>query len=151
MAGLFKTLEQQQVPTVFFSAGIGNVVLEILIQQMGALNCHTHVISNMLQFGSDGVITSFSEPVIQPFNKSTKVLQSWPVRIEQRKHVLLLGDGLGDVAMAVDEEHDVVLRVGFVNHNVEELLPKYQEVFDILVLNDGSAEFLNQWMHHMMP
>ena len=54
--------------------------------------------------------------------------------------MILLGDGLGDVTMAEGIPHEVVLKVGFLNDKVEQLLPKYKEIYDVIVTNDGSMD-----------
>jgi phosphoglycolate phosphatase-like HAD superfamily hydrolase len=46
--------------------------------------------------GGDAELASFTEPLIHMFNKNQSVVPP----TELRKHILLLGDGIGDVAMA---------------------------------------------------
>ena len=42
--------------------------------------------------------------------------------------------------MAEGIPHEVVLKVGFLNDKVEQLLPKYKEIYDVIVTNDGSMD-----------
>ena len=46
--------------------------------------------------------------------------------------------------MANGMDHETVLKVGFLNENVEELLPKYKEVYDVVITNDGDFELINE-------
>eukprot|EP00959_Pyramimonas_sp_CCMP1952_P376680 7889439-Pyramimonas_sp.AAC.1 len=91
--------------------------------------------------------------------------------VEQRKFVILLGDGLGDVTMAegvdlrlmccdldnafehdsrcVGIPHEVVLKVGFLNDKVEELMPLYREVYDVIITNDGSMDVVVELLSDM--
>ena len=39
-------------------------------------------------------------------------------------------------------DHSTVLKVGFLNHKVEELLPKYRAVYDVIITNDGTFDFV---------
>ena len=55
-----------------------------------------------------------------------------------RRNVLLLGDHIRDVHMADGLPCDEVLSVGFLNDMVDELLPQYASVYDVVVTEDGS-------------
>ena len=81
---------------------------------------------------SDGYGTSW----IHMFNKNQSVVPAG----SQRRHVLLLGDGLGDVTMADEAatEPEIILKIGFLNENVEGLLPQYEAAFDMVIVGDGS-------------
>ena len=50
--------------------------------------------------------------------------------------VLLLGDGIGDADMAADEDGVIVLRVAFLNFEVEKNLDRYLSKFDIVLTAD---------------
>ncbi|MBI3120624.1 MAG: hypothetical protein HYZ08_03330, partial [Candidatus Kerfeldbacteria bacterium] len=57
-----------------------------------------------------------------------------------------LGDSLGDVGMANGLDHHVCLRVGFLNDNIDRDLPYYKKVYDVVILFDGSM----QWVVDML-
>ena len=61
----------------------------------------------------------------------------------RRKNVLLLGDSLGDLGMIEGFEYDNLISVGFLNENIEENLHAYKENFDIVIMNDGSMNYVN--------
>lgn len=64
-----------------------------------------------------------------------------------RSNVILLGDGLGDVTMASGSHANTVLKVGFLNANVAELLPLYRDVYDVIVTCDGPMDVVNELLH----
>lgn len=57
----------------------------------------------------------------------------------QRANVILQGDIVEDAEMAVDQDYQTVLRIGYLNDMSRngDLLPKYLESFDLVITNDG--------------
>ena len=85
-----------------------DVLEEFLVQKCGPLPPSTHVISNRMVFEGDDAeakLVGFSEPLIHMFNKSEGHSPDAPyyAAVHQRRNVILLGDGLGDVSMADGE------------------------------------------------
>lgn len=69
-------------------------------------------------------------------NKDETMVKDFPEifeAVKNRKNVILLGDNIEDVAM-ID---------GFEYENVEGNLELYKNNFDVIVINDGSFEFIN--------
>ena len=58
--------------------------------------------------------------------------------------MILMGDILEDSLMACDTRHETVLRIGFLNlrdqAEFSNNLKRYQQVFDIVIADDGSLE-----------
>eukprot|EP00854_Cymbomonas_tetramitiformis_P007218 gene7218-8600_t len=142
---LMQTLQSHQVPLLVFSAGIANVIHEVFAQKFGNVSSTTHIISNWLSFSDTGCVEGISEPLIHMFNKDSRHTKGtdYHKSVEARCNVILLGDGLGDITMAEGISHNEVLKVGFLNDSVDKLLPKYTDVFDVIIVNDGSMEFVN--------
>ena len=156
-ATLLSELEAQSVPTLIFSAGLADVLEEVMRQKYDQRFPHltTHVVSNRMIFeadsndvssGNEGKsdndrLVGFSEPLLHMFNKRFDAIgetaYAKSVLLQKRRCVLLLGDGLGDAAMADGQPADCVIRVGFVNERVQESLAHFSKSFDVLVLNDG--------------
>lgn len=141
------------IPLLVFSAGIKDVIEEVLAQHYGALPDGLHVVSNKMAWSPAGRHTGFHPPLIHMFNKDESHLRGvgWFEDAGARRNALVLGDSLGDAVMAGDdgERHDVVLRVGFLNE-VEtegELLAAYSRAFDVVVLRDSSLDFV---MSHIL-
>ena len=66
---VLSTLAKHKVPTLVFSAGIGDVIEEFFIQHWGPLPDSLHVISNRMRFDESGKLVGFSDPLIHVFNK----------------------------------------------------------------------------------
>ena len=61
-------------------------------------------------------------------------------------NILLLGDSTGDphMADAFEEEHSLnIVKIGFLNCREEELLARYQELYDIVLTGDSSLDVVN--------
>ena len=132
-----------KMPVLIFSAGIADVILQIMIQSKLWLP-NMHMISNKMIFNSDGICTGFKEPLIHVFNKNeaSVVQTSHFSSIKDRRNVILLGDSLGDLRMADGLSHDVSITIGFLNHDAEEWIDKYLEAYDIVVLNDSPMQIV---------
>jgi phosphoserine phosphatase len=195
---------ENDVPVLIFSAGIGDVIEEVLRQKhVGELPANTRILSNWMLWEGESLV-GFSDPVVHMFNKdvahiagllagggatagaggggattsigsadaageargagagaraATAALPStltarvrsalgvvggtdWLAPFSDRRNVVLLGDGPGDVTMAngLLGADSTVLRVGFLNDNVDSLLPKFVTAgYDVLVTHDGPA------------
>lgn len=144
MPAILTLAATHQVPTLVFSAGIGNVLTRIISKLHKPLDLHhSWVVSNFMNFREDGSLEDFTEPLIHMFNKNTEhVPDAYKEAVKQRPHVLLMGDSLGDVTMADGQpvEPDIILRIGFLNAQEKELLPLYEAAFDVVVLRDGPAD-----------
>ena len=63
--------------------------------------------------------------------------------IKNRKNVLLLGDSLDDTKMITGFDYNALIKIGFLNENIEENLEHYKKVYDVVILNDGDMNFIN--------
>ena len=86
------------------------------------------------------MLVGVSEPLIHMFNKN---LGAVPQELQpKRKNVLLLGDGMGDVTMADggSAQLETVLKIGFLNKQVQENHEKYDQAYDILITDDSGMK-----------
>lgn len=157
---------QYNIPLIVFSAGLTQVIKEVLLQKgpTPLLLPNVHVVANDLCTEGD-VVVDFKRPLIHSLNKkdtSIKMVrdhtQSWFEPMRTRKNVLLLGDNLGDAEMSDGYEGDpdvCIIKVGFLNSNVDGYLEAYKKAFDIVVLHDGPmmpvSRFLAEVIGHTMP
>jgi len=143
----FQILHEKNIPVIIVSAGLGNVIEEVVRQRIakpggvkGEEWHNVRVLSNTMIWDKEGNFSEFSEPLIHMYNKS---LQDAPddlkKMIEGRKVGILCGDGLGDLTMAHGHESTEVLKFGFLNEKIDDRMPKYigKEGFDRIILNDG--------------
>lgn len=141
----FNSLAKHQVPLLIFSAGIGDV-LEEVIRQNHVFYPNVHIISNYMDFDHDGVLQAFKGRLIHTFNKREGALShaAHLTELKGRPNVLLLGDSLGDLTMA-DGVSNVqnTLTIGFLNDQVEERKELYVDSFDIVLVKDETLEIPN--------
>jgi 5'-nucleotidase len=137
-----RMLREHQVPLLIFSAGIADVLEEVLRLQCEADWEHAHVISNRCIFHPETLaVEAFEQPLLHVFNKRSSAYLHTPFfkldDIDQRQCLLLLGDSLGDVSMSegMGIPEDSVLKVGFLNDRTERL-PQYLECYDLVILGD---------------
>jgi cytosolic 5'-nucleotidase 3 len=149
VAPLLAQLDARQVPVLLFSAGIADVIEEVLLQQAGPISPHLHIVSNHILFGRHGDndhIVGFSKPSYHVFNKTARSATHSPFfkthDLRHREHLVLLGDSLGDVAMAegLSCREDATIRIGFLNDKVERL-PEYLAAYDVVIVGDPSFQF----------
>ena len=136
---LLNTAEKGSVPFIILSAGIGDLIREILTHQKLLLE-NMRIVSNFLEFDSEtGVVVGLrSDMPIHMFNKKAPSQEG----LEERKNIVLIGDSLGDVRMADGiKDINVVLSIGFLNKNVEANLSEYKRCFDVVLVDDQTMDF----------
>lgn len=96
---LFDLLYAKKVPVLVFSAGIGNII-EIMLKELNCYHPNMHVVSNFLQYDSDGedakgigerlvvpgfvltFLSAWNEELIHVFNKHMVRLDDCPYKAE---------------------------------------------------------------------
>ncbi|CAK6956654.1 -methylguanosine phosphate-specific 5'-nucleotidase-like isoform X2 [Scomber scombrus] len=141
----FDRLAELQVPLLIFSAGVGDV-LEEVIRQNDVFHPNVHVISNYMDFDHTGVLRAFKGQLIHTFNKREGALShaACLTELQGRPNVLLLGDSLGDLTMADGvSKPENILTIGFLNDQVEERKESYINSFDIVLVKDETMDVPN--------
>lgn len=139
----FALLAQHHVPLLIFSAGLGDIIRELL-HLKGLLHHNIRIISNFFDFGSDGKAHGYKSDIIHVFNKNEGIIvkSEYHKQIEQRRNVLLLGDSLGDSQMLEGLKHDIVIKIGFLNENADKLREQYKKEFDVLIEDENSMKYV---------
>ncbi|XP_047403649.1 7-methylguanosine phosphate-specific 5'-nucleotidase isoform X1 [Sciurus carolinensis] len=174
----FNTLYRNNVPLFIFSAGIGDV-LEEIIRQMKVFHPNIHIVSNYMDFNEDDFLSSVTEwktgttwvpatgllffqgflqgfkgQLIHTYNKNSSVCEnsSYFQQLQGKTNILLLGDSLGDLTMA-DGVPGVqnILKIGFLNDKVEEQRQRYMESYDIVLEKDETLDVVNGLLQHILP
>jgi len=137
-------LHEKNIPLLIFSAGLGDIIVEFLKDE-GHNDKNIHVIANFFNFDENGNVLSYKGEIIHALNKNEYKLEGhdYEKEMKDKKNVILLGDTIGDANMADGIKHDLVLKIGFLNENVEELKDEYLKHYDLLILNDGTMEEIN--------
>lgn len=148
----FDCLAEQSVPLLIFSAGVGDV-LEELIRQNHVFHPNVHIISNYMDFDHAGILQAFKGQLIHSYNKRDGALSHATAlrELHGRPNVLLLGDSLGDLSMADGVcEAQNVLTVGFLNDKVEERKESYVRSFDIVLIKDETMDVPNAILRYII-
>lgn len=154
------------LPCTIFSAGIADVIAVVLERHVfpEGIPPNVHIVSNRMMFQGDlptdrpgtgsgtGPLIGWNDdgraPLVHMFNKNFATHPEFATLAATHRRVILAGDGLGDAHMADGiPEPNIVLRVGFLNHDVETLLPQYEAAFDAVVLHDGPADLILDTVH----
>ncbi|MFA7708030.1 MAG: hypothetical protein WCX73_03705 [Candidatus Pacearchaeota archaeon] len=141
------SLNKNKIPLVIMSSSRGDMI-RLFLEKFGKMYKNTHIIANNFIFNKEGIAIDYEKPVIHTFNKSESSIKGLPVYNElvKRKNVLLLGDSLGDVDMVSGFDYETVIKIGFLNENVKVNLKEYKKNYDIIILNDGTFDYINELM-----
>ncbi|KAJ7974816.1 5'-nucleotidase [Quillaja saponaria] len=150
---LFEFLEERDIPVLIFSAGLADIIEEVLRQKLHRSFKNVRIVSNQMVFDDDGRLISFKGKLIHSLNKNEHAIDmAAPLHeqlgdidgpttdiasVKNRINVLLLGDHIGDLGMSDGLNYETRVSVGFLNDNVENSLDNYRNAFDIVYLNDA--------------
>lgn len=149
---LFKTLQAHNIPLLIFSAGIGDILKEVLKQQ-NLLLSNMEVVANFMEFDEEDNILGFQNKLIHTFNKNQYSLENSDYfdKLKSRKNIILLGDSLGDVDMSEGAQGvDCVFKIGFLNKKIKENLPEYLRAYDIVLTDDQTMDFINGLLKYIL-
>ena len=113
-------LNEANIPVLVFSAGVGDILEEILLKH-DAYFPNIKIVSNYMEFNGEGALIGFKEPIIHTFNKNESVLgkSNYFYDISHRGNAILMGDSDGDSDMAAGMQNPgAILKIGFLNTNV---------------------------------
>jgi 5'-nucleotidase len=148
--GFFK---MYSIPLVILSSsGLGGDTISMILKKEGKLYDNIYIISNSYKWDENGNAISVKQPIIHVMNKDETAIRDYPFFgvIKDRKNVLLLGDSLGDINMVKGFEYDNLIKIGFLNENMEENLESYKRNYDIVILNDSSLKYVNNLLRELV-
>jgi len=134
----FELLERHAIPALIVSAGIREVITEVLLQG-GIVVDSSRVVSNEMEFDADsGLLRSFAEPPLHAHAKTTVSSRAADYfQSIRKKHVVIMGDSLTDCdCLSGVEGVEEVIRIGFFNKRRGIDRGKYEDVFDLLLTNE---------------
>lgn len=146
-------LKKYNIPLVIMSSsGLGEESILLYLEKAGKLYDNIHIISNTFEWDENGRVIRVKQPIIHVLNKDETVVKDFPVFevIKNKTNVLLLGDNLEDVGMIKGFDYDNLIKIGFLNEKVEENLEYYKNKFDVVILNDGSLEYINKLLRDII-
>ncbi|OWM64082.1 hypothetical protein CDL15_Pgr011537 [Punica granatum] len=164
---LFELLAKKGIPVLIFSAGLADVIEEVLRQKLHRSFTNIRIVSNRMVFDDDGRLVSFKGRTIHSLNKNEHALDmaaplhdtlgdnDGPVNdnasVKMRTNVLLLGDHIGDLRMSDGLNYDTRISVGFLNDNIEGSIDCYSKSFDVVYLNDAPMSGVVELVAQLFP
>ncbi|XP_012576282.1 PREDICTED: cytosolic 5'-nucleotidase 3A isoform X2 [Condylura cristata] len=148
----FDKLYKHDIPMFIFSAGIGDV-LEEVIEQAGVYHPNVKVVSNFMDFDDNGVLKGFKGELIHVFNKHDGALKNTDYfsQLKNNSNIILLGDSQGDLRMADGVTNvENILKIGYLNDRVDELLQKYLDSYDVVLVKEESLEVANSVLQKIL-
>lgn len=128
-------LNENNIPLIISSAGIGNFIIELLKKHA----CYTDNIfvhSNMLKFKDDEIVDSIDE-IIHSMNKNDIIVPGkFLEKTNNKKYAVIIGDQLSDLNMANNLPQKDILSFGFLESNVNETEKLFQDSFDVVLTNN---------------
>ncbi|MFH1030501.1 MAG: hypothetical protein V1770_04545 [bacterium] len=145
----FKILDKLNIPLIILSAaGLGAETISLYLERFNIHYKNIHVVSNEFIWGDDGKVAGVREPIIHNFNKDYTSVKKFTFydEIKNRRNVILLGDSISDTMMLNGYEYDKVMKIGFLSDDAEDESVQllYEKAFDVLVLDDGPMDFVNE-------
>ncbi|XP_030064140.1 cytosolic 5'-nucleotidase 3A [Microcaecilia unicolor] len=148
----FDKLNEHSIPVFIFSAGIGDI-LEEVIRQNGVYHSNVKVVSNFMEFDENGILKGFKGELIHVYNKHDGALKNTEYfsHLKDNSNIILLGDSLGDLTMADGVANvENILKIGFLNDKVDELLEKYMDSYDIVLVKDETLDVANSILQKIL-
>jgi len=157
-----------ETPILIFSAGLGKLSFQshlfffsIIYQISGDViefffekeipefkhnHKSSHIVSNFIQYDTNGKLISFSDKPIHSFNKNEHQIHdtTYYQTILNRPNVILLGDTVGDIGMIGGMKNlKQILKIGYLNHSTPVKLEIYKNAYDIVICDDQTFDVPN--------
>jgi len=141
---LFDMAMKNKIPILILSASVGDMIQEYL-KSNKVLHNNVHIISNFFKYEKNGNVSGYKSKIIHTFNKNEAAIKDtrYYEEIKNRKNAILLGDNIGDLAMAEGLDHKIIIKICFLNQETKDNLKEYKEHFDVIILEDGPMDFVN--------
>ncbi|XP_029778259.1 cytosolic 5'-nucleotidase 3A-like isoform X1 [Suricata suricatta] len=147
----FDKLQQYGILVFIFSAGIGDILVEV-IYQAGVYHPNVTVVSNFMDFDDNGVLKGLKGELIHVFNKHGALKNTeYFNRLKDNSNIILLGESQGDIRMADGvAKVENILKIGYLNDRVDELLEKHMDSYDIVLVKDESLDVTNSILQKIL-
>lgn len=146
-------LYQHHIPLIILSASGCGDAIQMFFQKIGKDYPNIFYLINKFNWDENGRATSTKGPIIHTLNKDETVLTEIPEiypLIENRKNVILLGDGIGDLDMIKGFAYDALLKIGFLNTDYDKDQEAYEKSFDLIIKGDEDFGPINDLMKNLI-
>lgn len=129
-------MNEENVPVIIMSSGIGNIV-EAFLEKENCLFNNVKIVSNFFEF-KDGKTTIDMSKIMATSNKEySRIPEDIRNELNEKENALLFGDLVEDIKMIDKEKIENTLTFGFLDANVKQNLERYKENFDV-ILTEGN-------------
>ena len=150
----FNLLKEKSVPLLIFSSGgLGVNLILMFLKKEEKLFDNVFLVGTVLKWDKKGKFIGIKEPVIHSLNKKGKIIKKFPEifeKIKKRQNVLILGNDIEDLLMIEGLNIKNSIKIGFLNNKTKESLKNYKKYFDILILNDGTMQAVNEVLKNIV-
>ena len=147
-------LYKNNIPLVILSSsGLGEDSISMFLKSNNMFYDNIHIICNRYKWDNDDYAISIRGPIIHSMNKDETSIKDFTKiygLIKNRKNVILLGDNLEDIGMVAGFKYNNLLKIAFLNEDVEKNLPYYKKNYDILILNDSDMSYVNKLLNEIV-
>lgn len=156
----FETLLEMEIPIIIVSAGVKQVIEDLLIQIIPEIQKLVEqrkivIIANDLIFDKEKGCIGYSKNIIYTFNKSSFVREIMKKYFQEYEKVFIAGDHLNDYDCVheLDLPKESIIGFGFLNIKPDDLENKekeeeknkkielYENVYDVVLLGDADFQF----------
>eukprot|EP00794_Sanderia_malayensis_P017512 gene17512-19262_t len=148
----FEILKEDRIPLYIVSAGVGDIIEEAITKE-STLYENTKIISNFMDFNETGHLIGFKGELLHSYNKKEIVnhASAYFDESSDRTNLMLIGDTLGDPTMSDGMKHlSTVLKIGFLNYDSDAALDAYEQVYDIVIVNDHTMDVINVFIQELV-
>lgn len=136
-------LNESWIPLVIFSASGCGDAIPLFMQHNACDFPNISYVINRFSRDEIGFAKGIEGEIIHALNKDEWVFSKFPElrgKLEKRKNVILIGDGLGDAEMAQGSNHETLLKIWILTLESPELLKAYEEAFDLVLIGDDDFD-----------
>jgi len=144
---LFDISNEYNIPLVILSASwLGYDGICRYLKNFNKLYKSVHIVSNTFKRDRDGNILGIQNPIIHSFNKDAEILFNLPFYhdIKNKKNVILLWDTVWDANMIDWFEYKNLIKIWFLNDNIDQQLEEFKKHYDIIVTGDWPLNYVTR-------
>jgi len=144
----FRILKEYSVPVYVVSAGIGDIIEEVLLKN-DVLHDNARIIANLMDFDEKGKLIGFRGDLIHSYNKHEVLdhIKGFVRHTKERHNLILFGDTLGDPSMADGMIHVTnELKIGFLNYEADAKLEAYKTAYDVVIVEEESWDVIDVFL-----
>lgn len=143
VAECLRKLDESWIPLVIFSASGCGDAIPLFMQHNACDFPNISYVINRFSRDEMGFAKGIEGEVIHALNKDEWVFSKFPElreKLEKRKNVILIGDGLGDAEMAQGTNHETLLKIWILTLEAPERLKAYEKAFDLVLIGDDDFD-----------